>query len=468
MVSPEGRDVPLDEAVEILELSKPEIYRRVRDRVLTGEKVDGRLRFNRQEIEHYARILEKERRILDDVVEKWLSFFAGRLEDNAEAVIDDVAGNCTGNQVAEVGERLLQDAAHAGALDIYLDPLHEGIRLLYSFERCVEVARFEACMMEPLMTWLHGLVDLEEEAAGIREGIFNRTWGNTACQMRLTEVPTALGSHVHIHLFADCENTSLENLGYTSDQAKRIRRNFVSRPGLVLLVGSGTPEDDRNRTTIAREWADSGRLVVCLDHRPGFRAEQLIQLDLRDAEVSNAGELWRTAFQMSPDVLVVDAVCDPVEAGALLDGVRGGAVVLANMNAGNLPEALRNLTEFEIDRAAVGRAFAGGVEKAVLRRLCGECSQRRSLEPEEAAQIGVAEGTQVGMAVGCQACGDGFSGRRQVYGLWTAGPEITAWITGSRDCPPVPPDGPGSLAEALRRVVRAGEATLDEVIAFFP
>lgn len=469
MDRPQGGFVSLDEAVEMLGLSRPEIYRRVQDSTLKGEKVDRRLWFLPDEVSRYAGELEEDRRRLKEVVEKWLSFFAGRLENHSWAVTTDVGGKDTAEQVAEVGERVLQDALRAGARDVHLDPLHEGMRLLYNVGRCREAARFEACLKEPLVAWLTGLTDLSEGgASGIREGLLTRSWVEPACQMRLTEIPTALGSHFHIHLFTGCENSSLENLGYTSDQAKRIRQDFVSRPGLILQIGSGTPEDDRNRITLAREWAESGRLVVCIDHRPGFRAEQLIQLDLRNTEESGAGDLWRTAFRMSPHVLVVDEVRDAVEASALVEGVRGGAVVLAHVSAGNLPEAMRKLTEFEIDGTAVGRAFLGAVEKAVVRRLCAKCSRRRPIDPDEAERIGIEEGIRVGMPVGCRACGDGFSGSRQVYGLWTAGPEIAAWIGGSRDYPPPQQDGPGSLTESLREAVRDGEATPDEVIAFFP
>ncbi|MDE2888887.1 MAG: ATPase, T2SS/T4P/T4SS family [Gemmatimonadota bacterium] len=469
MDRPEGGHISLDEAVEMLGLSRPEIYRRVLDKTLKGEKIDRRLWFPPDEVRRYAGELEKDRRLLREVVEKWLSFFAGKLEKQSWAVMTDVSGNDTGEQVAEIGERVLQDALRAGARDVHLDPLHEGMRLLYNVGRCREVARFEACLREPLVAWLTGLTDLKEGGtSGIREDMLSRSWVEPACQMRLTEIPTALGSHFHIHLFTGCENSSLENLGYTSDQTKRIRQDFVSRPGLILQIGSGTPEDDRNRITMAREWAESGRLVVCVDHRTGFRAEQLIQLDLRDTGESNAEELWRTAFRMSPNVLVVDDVRDAAEARALVEGVRGGAVVLAQVSAANLQDALRKLAEFEIDATALGRAFLGAVEKAVVRRLCTECSRRRPISPDEAERIGIEEGIQVGMAVGCQACGDGFSGSRQVYGLWTAGTEIATWIAGSRDCPPRPPDGPESLTAALRKAVRDGEATPDEVIAFFP
>jgi len=57
--------VCLDEAVERLGLSRAEIYRRVKDGALTGEKVDRRLRFHSVEIDRYAEVLSCERDLLE-------------------------------------------------------------------------------------------------------------------------------------------------------------------------------------------------------------------------------------------------------------------------------------------------------------------------------------------------------------------------------------------------------------------
>lgn len=469
MTPNEAGTVSLDEAVSMLHLSRAEVYRRVRDKVLEGEKVDRRLRFNRGEIERYAEVLEKDRRQLEEAVEKWLLFFAGRLERRTDAVIERVADKPMGERVAEMGERMLQDALHAGARDVYLDPLYAGMRLLYNAGRIEETARFEACMSEPLNAWLKGLAEPGVAGAGGNRGsMLTRTSGETTYQLGITEVPTLLGAHYHIHLFTDFEGTCLEDLGYTSDQAKRLTRDLVSRPGLILFAGSGTPEDDRHRISLARTLADSGQLVVCLDHKPGFRDEQLVQLDLQDGEESCFESVWRAALRMTPDVVVLDDVRHAAGARALLEGVLSGAAVLAQVRARDMIAAIQRLMEFEIDGAALSRALVGGVEKAVVRRLCAGCSQRRPLSAEEAARTGTEAGTEVGRAVGCKACGDGFSGRRHVYGLWPAGPELAGWISGAHACPPGAPAGPQSLTGSLRRVALNGEVAFEDACAFFP
>ena len=113
--------------------------------------------------------------------------------------------------------------------------------------------------------------------------------------------------------------------------------------------------------------------MVCLDHRIRYRAEQLVQLELRDEAGSDFKTLWQAALDMSPDVVVLDEVRDADQAQALLEGVRSGAVVLAQVRAGNMIEAVQKLIDFEIDRAALGRALLGGIDKAVVRRLCPQC-----------------------------------------------------------------------------------------------
>ena len=354
MAQKQGGFLSLDDAVKKLGLTRPEIYRRVGDKVLMGEKRGRSLCFESEEIRRYSDVLEQERGQVQEAVDRWLSHFAGRLKNRSWADLQDVAGRPVGEQVAEIGERILQDALGEGARDVYFDPLYAGSRLLYSAGRCREVARLDACLSEPLGSWLRGMISPGDSGREQREGMARKTWGEAGCQLRLTEVSTSLGSHFHLHFFTDYEGADLGSLGYTPLQAEHLRRGFEGRPGLFLVVGSGVPEDERHRLVLAKEWADSGRLVVCLDHRTGYRGDQLVQLEVGNGTGSEFQTVWQVALDMSPDVLVVDEVRDAEQANALLEGVRSGAVVLAQVRASGMADAVRKLLDLEIDRADFG------------------------------------------------------------------------------------------------------------------
>ena len=103
---------------------------------------------------------------------------------------------------------------------------------------------------------------------------------------------------------------------------------------------------------------------------------------------------------------------------------------------------------------------------AYTERLCPQCAQRRPLRDDEAERLGAEVGDEVGTPAGCSACGNGFVGRRLVYGLWPADAEVAAWIADPQADPPLPPIGFESLTAALCRAVLDGEATPEEVLVF--
>ena len=130
------------------------------------------------------------------------------------------------------------------------------------------------------------------------------------------------------------------------------------------------------------------------------------------------------------------------------------------MRAGGVLEALEQLLRLELPREALARVLLGGVERAVLRRLCPHCRVPRPLEEAEAACLGAAAGTEIRAPAGCPRCGDGFLGRRTAYGVWPADEALSTWIR----VPEAPPPAAGelSLERAVRRAVLAGEVDLEE------
>ena len=65
----------------------------------------------------------------------------------------------------------------------------------------------------------------------------------------------------------------------------------------------------------------------------------------------------------------------------------------------------------------LARALLGLVERASLRRLCPHCRVARTVTPEEAACLGLPDTAQIYESPGCDVCGDGFLGRRALFGL---------------------------------------------------
>ena len=467
MTESEEKFVDIEQAMARLSLSRAEVYRRVVDGVFKADGAERRLRFTEAEVERYAQVLAGERENLAGETVRWLSFFAARLDQYEDVTLQEVADKPVADQVAELGERILLDGVLSRVRDLYLDPLREGYRLLYGFQgNRQEVARFAPTLCDRLRDWFKGRVTLPAEGK-VRQGLGQQAHGDQVHPFRLTAIPTLLGEHVHLNFFPHYDRGGIAGLGYFPAQEEALRRLLDGRPGLLLLAGPAAPEAEEHRLGLALELSAAGRLVVSLEHRVHFHSELLVQLDL--GEEAEFDAVWRTALDMGPDVLLVDEVCTAEEAKKLLEGVAGGMAVVAQVRAPSGLDCLRQLLGFEVERQTLARQLLGLIEWTRLRQLCPHCRTHRSLEPEETQRLRVANGRQVAVAQGCAVCGDGFLGRRSVYGLWTMEPGLFDWIR----TPDASPEllvrnlsGELSLSQAVRQAVVTGEVEWEEAASF--
>ena len=464
--------VSMDDAVARFGLTRAEIYRLVKDGAINADKVDRRLCFREAEVARYAAVLDRERDLLTRLLDRWLPWFAARLAGYRDPapVMRDVRDQPMEARVAELGDRMLQDALRSGAADLHLDPLHAGARLIGGSGSRDELARFDAVLSSRLVAWIQSLTELHPAAeAGVREGLAKKDWGPSVCQIRVREIPTVLGPHFHLHLFAGYgEDSSLEGVGFTQTQSGRLLELLGAARGLFLIVDAGEPRDDRHRLLLARTLARDGRLVVSLERRVQYQEETLIQLELKRAAPESEDEefraIWRAALDMSPEVIVVDEVTTAAQLTALFAGAVSGVVVILRMAGDRLAAAGVRLLQLGAERPALNRVLLGGAERVLVRRLCPDCRSPTRLTTDEASALGAGAGAAAARPVGCSLCRSGYAGRRAVYGLWSDGPELAARLS-APDEPAPSASGERDFAEALRNAVIDGEVTAADAAA---
>ena len=468
MAETEEKTFSIEEVMERIGMSRAQIYGRIKEKKLKGAKTDHAMRFGEADVETFEAALLEERSGFQEALAYWLTFYAERLSQQGEEDLPDLEEKTDDERVAELGRRLVLDGILAGASDIYLDPLHSGDRLLHRSEGVLrEIGRMEGTLPVALKGKLKALTPLTvREGEQVAEGLFQVTHDEQVHQIRIMVAPTLLGEHIHLHMYESQERVSIEALGYTSAQADALRGLLTGRPGLFLVAGAADPTADRHRLALATALTASGRLVVSLEHRIQYRSELLVQLEIGEQEALGFDAMLRMALGMGPDVLLFDEVRDEVEAQGLLEASYGGAVVVAQTRAPGGVEMLLHLVELGLSRDSLARALLGMVERVALRRLCPHCRTSREATSEEAELLGASVPLEVGRSQRCDVCGDGFLGRRVLYGLWPMDEDL-----GQRIRSLEPPGTaliewrdrhPLSVKGAVREAVLAGDVLLED------
>ena len=472
--SPESAaTIGIEEVMVRLSLSRAEVYRKVMDKLLSATKAAGVLRFLEKDVSAYAAAHVEAQAQFEAALKHWLDFFGSRLAGHGVVELPDVSEVTTDEKATELARRLVVDGMLSNVDDLYVDPLHSGDRvLLRSDGRLSELCLLEASVSTLLKGKLKALAPLPEDG-GVGQAVFRQTHDGREYQIRLTVVPSLLGEHLHLLFYDSQDAPTLESLGYSSAQGVCLRSLLSGRPGLFLMVGAADPTGGRHRLALADLLSTTGRLVVSLEHRIQYRSELLVQLEIRaedgdaNATVENGFDaLWRMALGMGPDVLFIDEVRNAGEAQSLPEAVHAGSLVVAQVRAAGGVEALVQLRDYELNRDGLARSLLGLVERMGMRRLCGHCRARRPVEADEAALLDVSEDAAVWEARGCDVCGDGYFGRRMLYGVWVMDESLAALVRS--------PEGvvegleawrdsnAFSLGHAAREAVLAGDITVDD------
>lgn len=438
----------IEQTMAQLALSRAQVYHMVGAGKLTATKVDHRLHFAVSDVARVAADLA--------AAKDGLLAEASVAVDAFEAIVDDAADADQaaagpegaaeppppdiGTLITDLGTRLLAEAVRDGVEAIYVDPMVDGDRLLFSGAgRRRERARWSAELSTKVKEWLRA-----QASPTVRHGIAEGTGRVEAPmgtrQLILTSVPTRMGEHVHVRLIAEPPPTELLSLGYEAEQAQIVSRWLSSGSGLLLIADAADAWSQEHRQRLAQQLVETGRLVASVEHRLQYRSPYLIQFDVDGAEEApDFAQLWRSLLTMDPDVILVDEVRSEEEARLVVDAA-GGALVIAQVMAGNAVAALRRFLADGILPEAVNAHLIGAVERRTVRRLCPECRQSTgdSLSPFTAP--------------GCDACDGGDAGHRAVVGV-VAGADLSAWLqqetTGTEG-------GELGVTAALQRAVAAG------------
>ena len=431
--------IDVDAAMALLGLGRSEVYRSIKDGALKAEKVDHRVWLDRSSVETLAAQKATTVHALDEELARWSEELAAGAEPTAEPMADDAT---VADRVAALGQRLLTCALVGGADDVYLDPIVDGDRVLFHVGgRRQDRGRLTPDLSARLKAWLKEQAPVVGGGDGASQGVGHLERDGTRHQFRLVVVPTLMGEHIHIRLFA--ATAELVDLGYTDEQVDALRTILSAGSGVVLLADAADAWSERNRRAIAQTLSTGGRLVVSLEHRLQHRSELLIQLDLAAEDRPPFDELWRAALAMDPDVVIVDELRSAEQARLVVDGATGG-LVIAQVMASGAEAARRKLRTWEVAEDVLALVSLGAVQRFGVRQLCPGCRR----EADGDGLVGVARQF---LPVGCDACVEGFLGTVSVCGVAAAGDD---------------PDAPAGLRSHLRRAVEDGRTPLAPVRAW--
>jgi type II secretory ATPase GspE/PulE/Tfp pilus assembly ATPase PilB-like protein len=184
-------------------------------------------------------------------------------------------------------------------------------------------------------------------------------------------------------------------------------------------------------------------------------------------------EALRSVVSVRPEVLMLSALPDRASAATAAQ-LASSMLVVATVPAQTASQAVTSLLHLDMPPQLVAGCLAAVTCQRLVRQVCRICREEAEPPaPQTLAHHGIspeeAESLKFFRGKGCPTCNRvGYRGRRAVFEVLSAGPEIRAAVINQLTAPEIEAmavsTGMTSLRERCLQLVRQGVTTFDEFV----
>lgn len=304
---------------------------------------------------------------------------------------------------------MLQTAARDGASDIHLLPYSDGIYVhfrihghLYDMTNAYKFSGESASNIISLVKQMDESHNMDQTRTNMpNEGSFSIPLGNEDVFVRMETVPINGGTdgmeEVALRLLPqfsaqNSSKLSLENIGYTDDDLRHIKR-MLYKSATGLFINSGPTGAGKTSSLYAQinHLLDAFREpmhVITIDDPIEIREERFTQVQVRKVEDNEklsltADKILVSALRLDPDVILYNEIRNATDARAALRASTTGHRVFSTVHAADCIATISRLLDLDIPRTMLLSELRMIISQRLVARLCPYCSKKHLLTEEE-------------------------------------------------------------------------------------
>ena len=415
--------------------------------------------------------------------------FKKMIEDNIRASLVNQSKNiqeeAAALPVVGIVDNILSYALASRASDIHIEILEESTFIRYRIDGILyEVMDITKAIHAAIVARIKLLAALKiDEHFAPQDGRFRYEVANQRIDVRVSIMPTYYGEKVEMRLLdASQKPLSLEELGFTAEDAKRATENVKKAYGMLISCG---PTGSGKTTTLYA--------LMNLLNRPQVNVttvEDPIEYNMRyvnqtqinpQAGITFASGL-RSLLRQDPNIIMVGEIRDAETADIAVQAALTGHLILSSLHTNDAPTAIPRFFDLNVLPYLVGSVLDLIVAQRLVRKICQSCIYSYDVDESVTAivekqqkELGLSDvvikaPTILYRGKGCPVCNmTGYIGRLGIFEVLEV-TDVTKKIIGAErfDIDALRAEarknGMVTMFEDGLRKVELAETTIDEVL----
>ena len=430
--------IDLQEALDILGVSRTTFYRWMKEEKIRGRKAGGQWRFYRDDI---YRILEEPHPEKDEVITKSLNESIG-LYTKMFAAIDIHHDQLLGlmplhpvdisealktdspspNPARRLFDLMLIKAVIEEASDIHIEPCGSSTRVRHrdtgTLFKVVDLPGEILPVLAREIKVLSGCNPGQIRSA--QNGSFSTHVGNREVLCKISFFPSIEGEAVEVRILdKSISIPPVRELDMNPKDLEKLIKSINASSGLVIFTGPSGCGKTTALYSCLQEINTERRNILTVEDHVEISLEGINQSQIMPDKGYTFLEAARQMLRHDPDVLVIGEIRDPEVMNVAMEGSITGRLVFTLLHATDATAAIQRLLDIGIEPFMINDTVTLIISPRVVRKICEHCKEEIQSDRNMAHKLSygshhVKNTTCRGK--GCTHChGSGYKGRTALY-----------------------------------------------------
>ena len=376
--------------------------------------------------------------------------------------------------VVEIVNEILVDASKRGASDIHFDPLDEKMHIRIRIDGILHnYASVPNGIKKNLITRIKIISGMNiTESRLPQDGAIKATLQDVNLDLRVSCIPTNKGEKIVIRILDySMSLAGVENLGFSDANYKKVLKMINEPNGIILITGATGTGKSTTVYSILQRLNTEAANVVTVEDPVEMNIEGVNQIQTNSEIGLTFAAALRSILRQDPNVIMIGEIRDTETAKIAVRASITGHLVLSTIHTNNSLNTIERLLDMEVERYLLASSLEGVISQVLARKICPHCRKLRKTneyEKELFKAVLNKDVDEIYAPVGCEICGNGYSGRIAIHEVLLFNQEIRDAISAGmrrdklRDL--VYQSGVNTMLEDGLEKVLMGLTTVEEVL----
>jgi type IV pilus assembly protein PilB len=383
--------------------------------------------------------------------------------------------------IIKIVETIISYAYQNKASDVHIEPFEEGALVRFRIDGILhDIIKLPLELHPRVVARIKVLGKLRiDEHLSAQDGKIRLLVDKENLDIRVSIVPVTGGEKIVLRLLSErSRQFSLEDLGFSSEDFRKLKEAYEKPYGMILATGPTGSGKTTTMYSILKLLNKRDVNIMTIEDPVEYDLEGVNQIQVNPKTNLTFAAGLRSILRQDPNIILVGEIRDQETAGIAINAAMTGHLVLSTLHTNDAATSIPRLMDMNIEPFLIASTVNVIIAQRLVRKIHSVCRVSEELPVQDLKKllggevvkkaVGEAEKIRVYRGKGCKVCHEtGYEGRVGIFEVLLIDEEVREAILERKDAETIQKlaikNGLATMMKDGLEKIKQGVTTVEEV-----